>query len=107
MVSKSQLPAGMEHCTIKFIECPEGHGRLTANNWFDDGSCPYCVIVGLRKELKQIPRNAARYRVVRESFATPVPRLTVFYGAIDHDAFDKAADQLIKQERDRNVQKVI
>lgn len=38
---RSRLPVGMKHCTIQFIECPEGHGRLTAKNWIDHG-CTTC-----------------------------------------------------------------
>lgn len=40
---KSQFPEGMERCTIKFISCPVGHGRLTATNWIDNG-CRHCEI---------------------------------------------------------------
>ena len=39
----SQLPDGMEHCTIRFKECPKGHGRLAADNWIDHG-CLVCEI---------------------------------------------------------------
>lgn len=38
---KAQLLEGMQHCTIRFIECPVGHGRLSADNWIDNG-CPTC-----------------------------------------------------------------
>jgi hypothetical protein len=38
---RAQLPEGMEHCTIRFIECPVGHGRLSATNWVDHG-CGTC-----------------------------------------------------------------
>jgi hypothetical protein len=44
-----QLPTGMEHCTIKFIECPEGHGRLTAANWVQH-DCLWCRIKKLEFE---------------------------------------------------------
>jgi hypothetical protein len=37
-----QLPAEMQHCTILFKECENGHGRLTATNWIDHG-CPTCA----------------------------------------------------------------
>jgi hypothetical protein len=47
VVQASQLPAGMEHCTIQFKECEQGHGRLTATNWVDHG-CPYCEIAALQ-----------------------------------------------------------
>lgn len=45
---KSQLPEGMEHCTIRFIECPVGHGRLTADNWAKS-ECLYCQITAIKK----------------------------------------------------------
>lgn len=40
---ESKLPEGMKHCTIRFKECEKGHGRLTADNWIDNG-CPWCRI---------------------------------------------------------------
>lgn len=48
-VVQLQLPHGMEHCVIEFIECPEGHGRLIAKNWIDPG-CQTCEIEALKKE---------------------------------------------------------
>lgn len=39
----AQLPEGMRHCTIRFIECKKGHGRLTATNWIDHG-CQTCEL---------------------------------------------------------------
>lgn len=42
----AQLPEGMKHCTIQFIECPVGHGRLTATNWVQHG-CDTCRIRAL------------------------------------------------------------
>jgi len=39
--AEAQLPEGMKHCTIKFLECEKGHGRLIANNWIDQG-CHWC-----------------------------------------------------------------
>src|SRR6185436_14415139 len=49
-VPASQLPVGMEHCTIVFKECEHGHGRLTAKNWIDHG-CQTCEINGLKQEI--------------------------------------------------------
>jgi hypothetical protein len=46
---KKQLPSGMEHCTIQFIECPGGHSRLTATNWIDHG-CPTCSLAAIIAE---------------------------------------------------------
>lgn len=39
----SQLPEGMEHCTILFEECPKGHGHLRATNWIKH-PCDVCEI---------------------------------------------------------------
>lgn len=47
---EAQLPDEMQHCTIRFIECPVGHGRLTATNWVDNG-CPYCKIAEAQQVL--------------------------------------------------------
>jgi hypothetical protein len=47
----AQLPDGMKHCTIRFIECEKGHGRLTAANWVDTG-CQSCEIERLRDEIE-------------------------------------------------------
>ena len=47
---KSQLPEGMEHCTILFKECPKGHGRLTATNWVQH-DCMICENERLVAEL--------------------------------------------------------
>ena len=49
--SRSQLPTGMEHCTIEFISCPVGHGRLTASNWLPS-DCKSCEIERLRKAIQ-------------------------------------------------------
>ena len=46
----AQLPEEMQDCTVRFVECPEGHGRLIATNWVDHG-CPSCTIKALRKKL--------------------------------------------------------
>lgn len=46
--AKEQLPAGMRECTILFIECEKGHGRLTATNWVQH-DCPQCEIEALRR----------------------------------------------------------
>jgi hypothetical protein len=37
----TQLPDGMEHCTILYKKCGKGHGWLTATNWVEFG-CPTC-----------------------------------------------------------------
>lgn len=44
-----QLPESMQDCTIKFIECEQGHGRLVATNWVDSG-CPYCQLADAEAE---------------------------------------------------------
>lgn len=45
---KEQLPETMQDCTIKFIECENGHGRLTATNWAQ-GPCHWCEIAEAEK----------------------------------------------------------
>jgi len=54
---ETQLPEGMEHCTIRFIKCEVGHGRLTANNWIDTG-CPHCKNEKLERVLWDITMSA-------------------------------------------------
>ena len=49
---RAQLPDSMEHCTITFVECEVGHGRLTATNWLDHG-CQQCVIDRLRERERE------------------------------------------------------
>ena len=49
---QAQLPDGMKHCTITFVECEVGHGRLTATNWLDHG-CQQCVIDRLRERERE------------------------------------------------------
>lgn len=49
---REQLPEGMKHCTIRFIECDLGHARLTATNWIDTG-CPFCLMKNLQAQLAE------------------------------------------------------
>lgn len=42
-----KLPEGMEHRSIRFLECEKGHGRLIASNWID-GGCNRCEIERLK-----------------------------------------------------------
>ncbi|RLC85429.1 MAG: hypothetical protein DRJ03_11635 [Chloroflexi bacterium] len=51
--TKGQLPTGMEECTILFIECEKGHGRLTATNWIDHG-CSTCQLEKFEKEIAEL-----------------------------------------------------
>lgn len=46
---EAQLPEGLKRCTIKFVECEVGHGRLIAKNWIDHG-CPWCRIAELERQ---------------------------------------------------------
>ncbi len=50
---KKQLPGDMEHCTIRFIRCERGHGRLIAMNWRDKG-CLHCEIKSLQAEVAEL-----------------------------------------------------
>jgi uncharacterized coiled-coil protein SlyX len=49
---EKQLPDGMEHCKIRFVECSVGHGRLTATNWTET-PCPWCKIKDLAAKLAE------------------------------------------------------
>jgi len=40
---RGQLPEEMQHCTIRYLQCDKGHGRLTAANWIDHG-CYVCKL---------------------------------------------------------------
>lgn len=51
--ARSQLPVGMEHCTILFKECGHGHGRLTATNWVDNG-CLVCALAKAQAENERL-----------------------------------------------------
>jgi hypothetical protein len=44
----NQLPPEMQDCTIRFIACEKGHGRLTATNWIDPG-CQQCRLDAIRE----------------------------------------------------------
>lgn len=48
----AQLPDEMKYCTILFIKCEKGHGRLTATNWIDHG-CQQCEIAALHARLER------------------------------------------------------
>ena len=56
---RMQLPKGMEHCTIHFIECEVGHGRLTATNWIDH-VCHWCKIDAKDRELDRLRADVER-----------------------------------------------
>lgn|GEM_PF-6552907 len=62
---KKQLPEGMEDCTIRFIECPVGHGRLIAANWIDNG-CPWCQLAAAQEREKELMRDARIYLAVAD-----------------------------------------
>lgn len=47
---RAQLPEGMQHCTIRFVECSRGHGRLVATYWVES-LCRQCEVERLRAEL--------------------------------------------------------
>ena len=50
---RAQLPKGMEHCAIRFLECEQGHGRLTATNWVPK-ECPWCQLNAARAVIDEI-----------------------------------------------------
>lgn len=47
---RTQLPPTMQDCTIRFRECPVGHGWLTAKNWIQH-DCAQCEIEQTQTEL--------------------------------------------------------
>ena len=51
---RAQLPDGMQYCTIQFLECEKGHGRLTATNWVKHG-CDTCEIERLQEIVDRLP----------------------------------------------------
>lgn len=53
MELREQLPDGMKCCTLRLVECPRGHGRLTADNWIDHG-CDSCRIEELEGVMQRI-----------------------------------------------------
>ena len=61
IVQQRQLPEGMKHCIIQFLECDKGHGRLTATNWVPH-FCPWCRIRELEKAVSEY-RTVAGYEV--------------------------------------------
>lgn len=48
----SQLPSGMENCTIIVKRCHKGHVWLTADNWIDC-ECQRCRIIQMESQLAQ------------------------------------------------------
>lgn len=53
---RARLPEGMAHCTIRFVECPQGHGSLTAGNWVDSG-CAWCKLAAANALLVRARRH--------------------------------------------------
>ena len=49
---EAQLPETMQDCTIQFLQCDKGHGRLTAKNWATPTGCHWCRIAELEAELQ-------------------------------------------------------
>jgi hypothetical protein len=64
---ESQLPEGMRHCTIVFVECERGHGRLQGTNW-TDGGCPHCKLEGMRRINRAQARTVGELRVSRDEW---------------------------------------
>ena len=66
---RSQLPKGMNHCTIEFRHCAKGHGWLTATNWVDF-ACPTCRVQELEAEIERLasalPKTADELERLRE-----------------------------------------
>jgi hypothetical protein len=49
----AQLPEGMKDCTIVFVACPKGHGRLTATNWTPH-ECQVCREMELLEQIQDL-----------------------------------------------------
>lgn len=59
---RRQLPDGMDHCTIRFLECEHGHGRLTAINWVQH-DCQTCEINTLKQRIKEMNAMMTDYEL--------------------------------------------
>jgi len=66
----ARFPAEMKNCTIRFLECPVGHGRLTADNWIDNG-CKQCEVERLTNYLAFYKSTAQE---LRESYEKATKR---------------------------------
>jgi prefoldin subunit 5 len=56
-----RLPEGMKDCTIRFLKCEKGHGRLTADNWVDHG-CYVCQLADAERRATGGQGVAQHYR---------------------------------------------
>jgi cobalamin biosynthesis protein CobT len=103
----AQLPDEMKHCTIRFIECEKGHGRLTADNWIDHG-CKKCQLDALEAERDALWREVEEARaecetatkaaiVLRDEVATLDSRLWDYKFAMRHQREELAT---LRAERD-------
>jgi len=73
---RSQLPEEMQNCTIRFLECPNGHGRLWATNWKDHG-CPICEIESLQAAMQAVikaHRDSKNQSVINRTFPDEADR---------------------------------
>lgn len=88
----SQLPEEMQDCTIRFKKCEVGHGRLTADNWIDNG-CHQCRLGAVTNERDEARRSARyqryRYRCTRKRNKDMHDRLRSL-GALYEEAKDTA-----------------
>jgi len=71
---EQQLPEGMQHCTIVYKDCAEGHGWLTATNWVQHG-CPKCERNALEKSVAALQSELAELKRIGESLTLPKLKL--------------------------------
>jgi hypothetical protein len=70
---RAQLPDGMQCSKIIFIECPVGHGRLTADNWTKT-DCWYCQIATLQEQITKL----SKYKEIMDQY----PTLDAYHDAV-------------------------
>lgn len=105
---RSQLPAGMEHCTVVFKQCDKGHGWLTATNWVWHG-CPTCELdearaacAAMREALTECREWIGHKERQRQEWPGGRPHLPIEIRAVEALATDigkREAERITKLER--------
>jgi hypothetical protein len=89
--ARARLPEGMRDCAIRFLECPEGHGRLVATNWID-GGCLVCQRDTFRTEMERRDVALATHAQLLEGYRKA--------GRLEHDRAEKAEAELAQLKRE-------
>jgi hypothetical protein len=63
----AQLPVGMKHCSIVFMNCHLGHGWLTAKNWTETG-CPTCRAEAAESEVAALKVERDKWKGMAVKF---------------------------------------